>query len=221
MGRAARVADPVELNVNPKALPNLMSGTRIALMPAVLLAAIMGSKPWFVGLLAASLLTDALDGFFARRFDAFTDFGRKLDSAADYVTMFVGLSGIALLWPEIVRREIVWVASGLAAFFAVIVYGFVRLGRAPCYHTWLAKIGVMGCALSMIPLLAQWSAVPFHVMIVTLILAGAEEMMIAVLIPWHVGEMPTLWHAWRERRRHEATAMRDREHAAELEGKPR
>ena len=177
-----------------------MSGTRIALMPAVLLAAVMGSKLWFIVLLGTSLLTDALDGFFARRFNAFTDFGRKLDSAADYVTMFVGLSGIALLWPEIVRREIGWVASGLAAFFAVIVYGFIRLGRAPCYHTWLAKIGVMGCALSQIPLLAEWSAVPFHVMIVVLIVAAVEEMAIAMLIPDHVGEMATVWHAWRAKR---------------------
>ena len=104
--------------MNPKALPNLLSGTRIALMPAVLMAALAGSRPWFLALVAASLMTDALDGFFARRFNAFTDFGRKLDSAADYLTMFVGISGIALLWPEIMRRELVWVAAGLAAFSA-------------------------------------------------------------------------------------------------------
>lgn len=174
-------------------------------MPGVLLAAIAGSRTWFVVLVAASLLTDALDGYFARRFNAFTDFGRKLDSAADYVTMAVGLSGIALLWPEIVRRELAWVASGLAAFFAVVVYGFARLGRAPCYHTWLTKAGVIGCALSMIPLLAEWSAVPFHAAIVVLMVAGLEEMVIALMIPWHVGEVATVWHAWRTRR--DSTAL--------------
>jgi phosphatidylglycerophosphate synthase len=190
--------------VNPKALPNLLSGTRIALMPVVLAVAAAGSKTWFVALLAASLATDALDGFFARRFNAFSDFGRKLDSFADYLTMIVGLAGIALLWPDIVRRELPWVAAGLAAFFAVLVYGFVRLGRAPCYHTWLSKIGVMGCALAHIPLLAEWSAGPFHLMIVVLIVAGLEEMWIAVLVPWHVGEMATAWHAWRARRERQA-----------------
>lgn len=186
--------------VNPKKLPNLMSGLRIALMPAVLAVAIAGSRVWFGALMALSLLTDGLDGYFARRFNAFTDFGRKLDSFADYLTMLVGLGGIAVLWPEIVRRELVWVASGLAAFFAVLVYGFVRLGRAPCYHTWLSKFGALGCAVSMIPLLMEWSAVPFHVMIVVMILAGLEEMVIAVLVPSHVGEMASVWHAWRLRR---------------------
>lgn len=183
-----------------KNLPNILSGTRIALMPAVLLAAIAGSRLWFAILLAAALSTDALDGFFARRFNAFTDFGRKLDSAADYLTMLVGISGIALLWPEIMKRELPWVMAGVGAFFAVIVYGFIRLGRAPCYHTWLSKIGVVGCALSLIPLLAEWTAAPFHVAIVVLVVTGVEEMAIALLVPQHTGEVATVWHAWRLRR---------------------
>lgn len=183
-----------------KNLPNILSGTRIALMPAVLLAAIAGSRGWFAMLLAAALATDALDGFFARRFNAFTDFGRKLDSAADYLTMLVGISGIALLWPEIMKRELPWVAAGVGAFFAVIVYGFIRLGRAPCYHTWLSKIGVVGCALSLIPLLAEWTAAPFHAAIVVLVATGVEELAIALLVPQHTGEVATVWHAWRLRR---------------------
>lgn len=191
--------------MNPKLWPNILSATRIVLMPAVLTSAIAGSRPWFIALLAAALATDALDGFLARRLHAFTDFGRKLDSAADYVTMVTGIAGIALLWPEIMRRELPWVVSGLAAFFAVVVYGFVRLGRAPCYHTWASKVGVVACAFSLIPLLAEWTAAPFHVAMVLLILAGAEEMTIAVLVPWHTGEVASAWHAWRLRR--ESTAL--------------
>ncbi len=186
--------------MNPKLWPNLLSATRIALMPAVLTAALAGSRPWFIGLLAAGLATDALDGFLARRLQAFTDFGRKLDSAADYLTMVTGIAGIALLWPEIMRRELPWVVSGLAAFFTVVVYGFVRLGRAPCYHTWASKLGVVACAFSLIPLLAEWTAVPFHTAMGFLILAGVEEMAIALLVPSHRGEVASVWHAWQLRR---------------------
>jgi hypothetical protein len=113
--------------------------------------------------------------------------------------MITGLAGIALLWPDIVHREVPWIAAGLAAFFGVIVFGLVRLGRAPCYHTWATKVGVIGCALSMIPLLAGWSALPFHIMIVLLIVAGIEEMSIVLLVPGHTGEMATVWHAVRLR----------------------
>lgn len=180
-------------------LPNALSALRMLLAPASLVAALAGSRPWFAGLLAAALLTDAVDGYLARRLNAESDFGRKLDSAADYVTMLIGIAGIALLWPDIMRRELPWVFAALGAFFAVIVYGFVRLGRAPCYHTWASKAFAVACALSLIPLLAGWSAAPFHAAITLQVLAGAEEIAIALLIPEHRGEMPTIWHAWRLR----------------------
>lgn len=194
--------------MNPKILPNLLSGTRIALMPAVLMTAMAGSRRFFVLLLVISLATDALDGFLARRLNAYSDLGRKLDSAADYLTMISGLSGIALLWPEIVKRELPWIGAGLAAFFAVIVYGFLRLGRAPCYHTWASKALAVFTALSLIPLLAGRTAVPFHIAMALQVLVAVEEMAIAVLIPWYVGEMPTIWHAAKAGRQRRAAAQK-------------
>lgn len=185
--------------MNPKRWPNLISGTRVALMPAVLTTAIAGLRSWFVLLLTAALLTDAIDGFLARRLNAHTELGRKLDSVADYLTLITGIAGIALLWPEIMRRELPWVGAGLASFFAVVVYGFVRLGRAPFYHTWASKVAAVGTALSLIPLLAGWSATPFHVLIAVQVLVGLEELAIAFLVPEHAGEMASVWHALRLR----------------------
>ncbi|MEI6464435.1 MAG: CDP-alcohol phosphatidyltransferase family protein [Verrucomicrobiota bacterium] len=186
--------------MNPKRWPNLITATRMALTPAVLMVAVAGSKPWFVSLITATLLTDALDGYLARRLNARSDLGRKLDSAADYLTLTIGLAGIALLWPDIMRREMPWIVAALASFFAVIVVGFGRLGRAPCYHTWISKFGVVGCALSLIPLLSGGTAGPFHALTVLQVIGGVEELLIVLLVPWHTGEMPTLWHAWRLRR---------------------
>jgi hypothetical protein len=110
--------------------------------------------------------------------------------------MLIGIAGIALLWPDIMRRELPWVFAALGAFFAVIAYGFLRLGRALCYHTWASKAFAVACALSLVPLLAEWATWPFHVAIALQVLAGIEEIAIALLIPQHRGEMPTLWHAW-------------------------
>lgn len=169
-------------------------------MPVLLLVAIGGSRVGFVIVVTVTLLTDALDGFLARCLNAYSELGRKLDSVADYLMMICGLSGIALLWPAIVRRELPWIAVGLSAFFSVIVYGFARLGRAPCYHTWASKILAIGSAVSLIPLLAGNTAAPFHVAMSVQVLVALEEMSIAILVPWHVGEIPTVWHAARARR---------------------
>jgi phosphatidylglycerophosphate synthase len=184
-------------------LPNLLSAVRILLMPTALTAALAGSKPWFTVVLAVALATDAIDGMLARWLHAESDFGRKLDSAADYLTLLGGLAGIALLWPDIMQRELPWVATGLTMFFAVIVYGLLRLGRAPCYHTWIAKVAAVGCALSLVPLLAEWSEVPFHWAMGLQILGGVEELLIIHLVPWHQGEVPTVWHALKLRRQRE------------------
>ena len=183
-------------------LPNLLSAVRILLMPTALMAAFAGSKPWFAVVLVVALATDAIDGMIARWLHAESDFGRKLDSAADYLTLMGGLAGIALLWPDIMRRELPLVATGLTMFFAVIVYGLLRLGRAPCYHTWIAKVAAVGCALSLVPLLGEWSEVPFHWSMALQILGGVEELLMILLIPWHQGEVPTLWHALKLRRNH-------------------
>src|SRR5690606_15157083 len=129
------------------------------------------------------------------------------------LTMMTGLAGIALLWPEIVRRELPWIVAGLVSFFGVIAFGFLRLGHAPCYHTWAAKAGMAGCALSMIPLLSGWSAMPFHLMVILLIYAAVEEVIISLLIPRHEGEMATVWHALRMRRRQKVAPRREPEPA--------
>ena len=210
MRTGLRHCGPTDPVVNAKILPNLLSGIRIALMPVVLMAAWADSRVWFVIVLSFSLLTDALDGFFARRYNAFSDLGRKLDSVADYLTLIAGIAGIALLWPDIMRREWVWVATGLTVFFAVMAYGLVRLRRIPCYHTWTTKVGVAGCALSLIPLLADWTPLPFHLAMVVLMLGGLEEVIIMHLVPGHIGEMPSVWHARRLRQKNRA-ASRPRE----------
>lgn len=179
--------------------PNIVTASRIALMPPVLASAILGGRSWFIGLLALALSTDVLDGYLARKLNAYSDLGRKLDSIADYTVLFVGLAGIALLWPDVVRREWPWFAAVMGSFFAAMIFPFVRLRRVPCYHTWLSKGTVAGCALALIPLLAGWTATPAHVIAVLQVLAGVEEIAIVMLVPWHVGEMPTAWHAWKLR----------------------
>lgn len=169
-------------------------------MPGVLAAAIFGERGWFLGLLALALSTDVLDGYLARKFNAFSQFGRKLDSIADYTTLFVGLTGIVLLWPEVVRREWPWFAAVMGSFFIAMIFSFVRLGRAPCYHTWLSKGTVAGCVLALVPLLEGWTSTPSHIVASLQVLVGVEEIAIAMMIPWHVGEMPSAWHAWQLRK---------------------
>lgn len=182
------------------AWPNIFTVTRMVLMPVVLGLAMAGWRGWFAGLFLFALLTDFLDGYLARRLNAYSELGRRLDSFADYLALFTGLAGVSLLWPEIVQREWMWFAAVMGSFFAAMVFTTVRLGRAPCYHTWLSKATVAACVIACVPLFAGWTPVPAHIVATFQVIVALEEVVIALLIPWHVGEMPTAWHAWRLRR---------------------
>ena len=75
-------------------LPNLITIGRIMLVPALVWAIAAGEPKIAFGLFLAAGLSDAVDGFLAKRFGMSTDFGALLDPLADkalIISVFVGL----------------------------------------------------------------------------------------------------------------------------------
>ena len=144
-------------------------------------------------------MTDALDGFLARRLHAVSDLGRRLDSYGDYATVGATVAGVWLLWPAVMQQEWRWIAGALGACFAVAVYGLVRWRIVPGYHTLLAKTLGFLLPAGLVAMLLGWSAVPFHIAVVLQGLAGCEELAIALLLPRYSGEVRTVRQAWRMR----------------------
>ena len=67
-------------------IPNALSVLRIALIPAFVTLYLLGQDWWAFGVLLVSGLTDAVDGFVARRFNMITDCGKLLDPLSDKLT---------------------------------------------------------------------------------------------------------------------------------------
>jgi len=108
-------------------LPNFLTGLRLAAAPATagLLAA--GHFNAAFGLFAFAGLSDAADGFLAKRFGFSTPLGRFLDPAADKALMLAAFLSLAILddvpaWlAVIVIARDVLILLGLAAALAVRV----------------------------------------------------------------------------------------------------
>lgn len=184
-----------------KRLPNLISLMRLAAAAAmVVVTAAAGSRAWFLGLLALALASDAADGFLARRLKAESELGRKLDSWGDYAVVMGVAYGLWVLWPAMVHREAAWLITGFAACFAIVIYGLVRWQRILAYHTLASKAFAVLLPVALALLLADWSAVPFHVVVLVQVVAAAEELAIAVALPGYSGQVPSLRHALRQRR---------------------
>src|SRR5690625_4492367 len=81
-------------------VPNLISASRLVLVPvfAVLIAKQMDG--WALFILAISGASDWLDGFLARRWNQQTKLGELLDPAADRLYILVTLIGLA--WRDMV-----------------------------------------------------------------------------------------------------------------------
>jgi cardiolipin synthase len=90
-----------------KHIPNLLTWLRLAAAPAVALLLIDGNDRAALGIFAFAGLSDAADGFLAKRFGFATRFGRYLDPAADKLLMlasFLTLTamGVTPLWLTVV-----------------------------------------------------------------------------------------------------------------------
>jgi cardiolipin synthase (CMP-forming) len=104
-----------------KHLPNLLTGFRLISAPAVAFLLFDGNDRAALGVFALAGLSDAVDGFLAKRFGFATRFGRYLDPAADKLLMlasFVTLTimKVAPLWLTfiVVGRDLAIIAGVVA-----------------------------------------------------------------------------------------------------------
>lgn len=143
-------------------LPNLLSSLRITLAPGMLGAAYSNSKTGFIILLCFAIVTDALDGFLARRLKAESDMGRRLDRWGDALTVTLGALGIYFLWPVEIESE--WQAT-LLALAGYFVVGVDRLWLRPDRDkrpSWCDWLFVLLLPVSLALLIIEWSPWPFR-----------------------------------------------------------
>ena len=83
-----------------KSIPNLISIIRIILIIPVLLLIYDESYDLALFLFLLAGLSDALDGYFARRFKAKTDFGKYIDPLADKILVLSAFFILHNLYPN-------------------------------------------------------------------------------------------------------------------------
>jgi len=159
-----------------------------------------GEATWFLVGLAASLLSDGVDGFVARRGGAVSALGARLDSLGDLATYTTLPLFAWWLWPSILRAQAPAIAVAAAAYAAPLAAALLRFRRLPSYHTWAAKLTSVWMAGALLLLFTGGPAWPFQVGVVLLVLESAEEIAMTFVLPEWKSDVRTLWHAMRERR---------------------
>src|SRR5438046_9000260 len=107
-------------------LPDLLSGARILLIPALTIAALAGNGRLVgFGLLLAGA-TDFLDGYIALPFGGATPRGARLDALADNLLLVSALAWLLWLHPEILTTSWALIATACAVHVASLGTGAPR-----------------------------------------------------------------------------------------------
>jgi CDP-diacylglycerol---glycerol-3-phosphate 3-phosphatidyltransferase len=183
-------------------ISNLLSGFRLIAAPIMLYLAWAGYPNPFLILLGFSLISDSVDGFLARRFNWVSQFGTKLDSWGDFATYMTVPLCAWWLWPNIIRREALFVILALGAYVTPTLVGFLKFKRLPSLHTWSAKTAAVLMSVSALLLFIADIALPFRIAAIFQVLVASEEIAIIVLLAEWRGNVHSLWHAskWMKQR---------------------
>ncbi|MCA9263047.1 MAG: CDP-alcohol phosphatidyltransferase family protein [Planctomycetales bacterium] len=178
---------------------NAITGLRLVGSPALIVCALQ-DWPWGVALVVTLLVfTEWLDGFLARRLHQQSEFGARLDTIADasfYLSLLVALS---VLFPSPIAIELPWIIAAIGSYSLSWLVAWVRFGRLPSYHTWLAKAAWFVVGLGAVGLVAGWDARPFRVAMLTVVVANLEATLITCILRQSQADVPSLWHAHRAR----------------------
>jgi CDP-diacylglycerol--glycerol-3-phosphate 3-phosphatidyltransferase len=166
----------------PKTIPNALSLIRLACVPVLLWLAWLERPHGFLAVLVFAFLTDAVDGFIARRFDQKTLLGAKLDSYADAAIYLTLAGSVFRLWPEIVVHEKLYILFIVASVVAPALAGLLKFRAFPSYHTWLTRFAVVCTAVTTLTLLLGGPAWPSRLASVLCLIAGLEEILITLYL---------------------------------------
>ncbi len=159
-----------------KHLPNLLTGLRIVLSGLLLL--LLDNRTAFLVTYLACGLTDALDGFLARRYGWQSRLGSLLDSIADVCMFGVVIYALIVWWGGVSPLVLAMVLTVTAIRVAALVIARVRFGRFAMLHTIGNKI--TGALLFLYPIeyLLFSTGVLLYPLAAFALLSAAEECVI-------------------------------------------
>ncbi len=178
-------------------LPNLISSIRILIVPLMFYFAFQKMETWFLATLLFSGFTDVLDGFLARKLKQITTLGSHLDSWGDFAIYSTMAICAWIIWPDIVKQEILYFALILFSFLLPVWVGLIKYGRLTSYHIWSVKLAVFAIFVGYIGLFSGFANWPLKLASYLCVYAGIEEILITLVMRRVRVDVRSIWSALR------------------------
>jgi len=182
-------------------VPNALSLVRIACAPVLLLLAVNGQERAFTWVLIPALLTDAVDGWLARRFCLQSRLGARLDSLGDALVWCAALAGLLAFQRDVLAAHRWLIGAVVACWVFESALALLRYRRLSSFHTLLSKLAgvLLTIYVAVLFVIGQcdWLLV---VAATANVLASLEEIWLLRLLPQWRTDVKGIWWLRRERR---------------------
>jgi len=156
----------------------------------------------FTWLLLASYLTDAIDGFLARKLKITSARGSQLDSFGDQITFIIGLIGLFYFENEFIKTNLTLILIAFVPYGIQMLIAFYKYGKATAFHTYLAKTSAIVQSVFILWSLFFNPEYPlFYIMIIIGILETIEEVSLIFMYDNWVSDVKSIFLAFKDKRR--------------------
>lgn len=174
-------------------IPNILCAIRLAGSFVLVSVALADEPQNFLWLFVALMSTDWIDGKLAVLLNQRSEFGARLDSWADGALYCALLSGAVWLHHERLLPEFGWIALAAVSYAVSVGTSFYRFGCWPSYHSRMAKTSWMILTAATISFLAEWSAWPLRVAMLSVFLTNLEHVGVTIVSEKPRTDVRSLW----------------------------
>lgn len=165
-------------------IPNIISFYRLLAFPLILYFIIAGKESLFTVFLIINLVSDAVDGYIARRFKMETEIGARLDSMADNLTYVLAFAGIFVFKLEELLPYKTSLLVYIGFLIMTVILSLIKFRKFPSFHLYTTKINGYMQGLFIICLFTVGLVIPLYYIVVAVGIAGAvESIVIQLIIP--------------------------------------
>lgn len=180
-------------------IPILLIVLRFLFAPAILAITFLFHQTGttaIVILMYLGLLSDIFDGIIARHLGIATPKLRRLDSQVDMVFWIaIGISAY-VLFPEIIKANSIPIILVFAMEAACYAISFIRFGKEPCTHAFLAKMWGITLLIAFTSLIGfGYAGIPFALAIIFGLLSHLDRIFILLILPHWTHDIPSAYHA--------------------------
>ena len=180
-------------------VPNIISMVRLAGSLVLAAIALTGRSELFIWLYLLFAMTDWVDGKLAILLNQRSVLGARLDSWADAALYAALAFGAVTMHGAALRSEMAYVVPALCTTLISVTAAVWKYRRWPSYHTRAAKITWFLIMVGAAALFFRWPLWPLRLTLVAIAVTHAEAILITILSPAWRSDVPSVYHAWRDR----------------------